>query len=297
MKTNRKSFAARAAALALALVCALSAACAATYINQDPPASWADKDVLKLTAIPIPYNDAALLEVGGRSMLIDGGFCGRCEDLRNELTRLGYPDHVNIFFNTHPHDDHIGAVAYMVRYGWMTADAFVSSFPRTFPDEDGWQETTVGYLDAAGIPYIRLKNGTAMDFGGAQLDFFWSTKGGDINSRSCQLKITFGERSVLMMADATKVAMEDFNKNLSPEMLKADILKYPHHGYIAMPGDLLKKIAPDYAYITNKQSGTPDANKQLKQRKIPFNHTTVGPIVMVTDGVDWYIRQTEGALW
>ena len=60
---------------------------------------------------------------------------------------------------------------------------------------------------------------------------------------------------------------------------------------------VLSNVLNANVYITNKKDKTPDTNKQLKRRKIPFNHTTIGPITMVTDGTDWYIHQTKGALW
>ena len=34
-------------------------------------------------------------------------------------------------------------------------------------------------------------------------------------------------------------------------------------------------------------------NQQLKRRHIPFHHCSLGPMVMVTDGTDWYIWQTR----
>ena len=47
-------------------------------------------------------------------------------------------------------------------------------------------------------------------------------------------------------------------------------------------------------FINNVTSGSKKATAQLKARKLPFMHTGSGSVIMVTDGVDWYVYQTPG---
>ena len=57
--------------------------------------------------------------------------------------------------------------------------------------------------------------------------------------------------------------------------------------------ELLEDVKPGFVYVTNRRNSTPKANDQLSARGIPFKHTSMGPIVMVTNGEDWYITQTN----
>ncbi len=275
-------------AAVLALCLSAVSAGAEIYVGQEPPADWADRETLTLTAFATVSNDATLLEVGGRSMLIDGGFKGWRYKMAKALAAMGYEGHVDVLFNTHPHDDHLGAVAFMVKDG-LRADEFISTFPKACSEPI--QKTAVKYLDEAGIPYRQLRNGEEMDFGGAKLVFWYYPDGKDPNALSCMLHITFGNSTALLAADTTSTSHKWFHANLGPEVMRADILKYPHHGYTAVNGTFLDDVSPRFCYVTHRVLSTAKVNAQLRKRGIPYLHTSVGRVVMVTDGTDWYITQ------
>ncbi|MBR6953526.1 MAG: MBL fold metallo-hydrolase [Clostridia bacterium] len=277
-----------AALVMLALVLSSGAAGAEIHLDQEPPAEWADREVMTLTAFPTVENDCTLLEVGGKSMLIDGGFKGWRYQLEPALAAMGYKGRVDVLFNTHPHDDHLGCVSVMVRDGFQAGE-FISTFPRDYKEDI--QKQTVKYLDAAGIPYRQIENGETMEFGGAQLVFWYYPDGRDPNALSALMHITFGDSTVLMGADTTNATHKWFHQHLGAEKLHADILKYPHHAYTAVSGDFMEDVNPGFVYVTNRARKTPAANKQLRSRHIPYYHTSIGRIVMVTDGTDWYIKQ------
>ena len=285
----------RAAVFFTLLVLCLAAVSAGAeiHLGELPPPDWADRETLTLTAFATVENDAVLLEAGGRSMLIDGGFKGWRYKMAAALAAMGYEGHVEVLFNTHPHDDHLGCVAYMIKDG-LRADEFLSSFPRDC--DEPIQKTAVKQLDEAGIPYRQLENGEEMDFGGAKLVFWYYPDGKDPNALSCMLHVTFGEATVLLGADTTPIAHKWFHRNLGAEVLHADILKYPHHGYMAVSDDFLNDVNPGFVFITHRVRSTPKVNTQLRKRGIPSMHTSVGRIVMVTDGTDWYIMQYRNQL-
>ena len=54
-----------AALVMLALVLSSGAAGAEIHLDQEPPAEWADREVMTLTAFPTVENDCTLLEVEG----------------------------------------------------------------------------------------------------------------------------------------------------------------------------------------------------------------------------------------
>ena len=273
--------------LAAALLCTCAAG-AEVYLDREPPESWKDKDLLVLTAFSTPINDSALLEVGGVSILIDGGFKGQRFDMEKVLAELGYDGHVNIIYNTHPHDDHIGAVIYMMRFGF-TADEFISTFPEDYPDER--QQKAVSLLKDAGIPYRQIRNGETLEIGGASFRFLYYPDGRDPNALSSMAHITFGNATLLMTADVTNASMRYFHANLAPGEIRADIMKFPHHAILRMENEFVDDVSPKFVYITNRKKETPRSNRQLEIRGIPYKHTSVGRIVMTTDGNDWYVMQ------
>lgn len=273
--------------LALALTLFWAVACGEVYVDRQPPEDWADKPLLRLTTFPTVVNDAALLEVGGQSMLIDGGVKGWASKLRASLTELGYGDGVDVIYNTHPHNDHIGCQITLIQNGFR-AETFWSTFPRDYNDEN--QRRAVEALDEAGIPYVQLGNGEEVDFGGARLVFWYYSDGRDPNALSSMVHITFGEATMLLTGDASTGAQDYFHRTLGAAM-QAQIMKFPHHGYTIARPAFLDDVNPAFAYITSRQKATAKANSQLKSRRIPFRHTSLGPIYMVTDGTDWYVWQ------
>ena len=280
--------------IALLLTAALFCCCIAhaeVFLDQEPPESWKDKDLLVLTAFSTPINDSALLEVGGVSILIDGGVKGHRFDMEKALAGMGYDGHVNIIYNTHPHGDHIGAVIYMMRFGF-TADQFISTFPEDYPDE--LQQKAVSLLKDAGIPYRQIQNGETLEIGGASFRFLYYPDGRDPNALSSMAYITFGTATLLLTGDITNASMRYFHANLSPDEIRADIMKFPHHAITRMENEFVDDVKPKFVYITNRVRETPKANKQLEVRGIPYKHTSVGRIVMTTDGTDWYVIQYRG---
>lgn len=261
------------------------------FLDQEAPDDWAGRDdIMRLTAFPTLVNDCTLLEVGGKSMLIDGGAGKWHLQLWDTLSELGY-QHVNVIFNTHPHDDHLEGVIRLLPDG-LTADEFWSQYEKT--NENRLLQQAVFGLDQAGVSYHQLSQCETVDFGGATLVFYWWEKGNNLNARSVQMHITFGKSTVLMAADVEGSAEEKLLDLYPPELFKADILKYPHHGYSwANPG-YMDAVSPVFAFVTNRKSEIPDAVRQLENRGIAARYTTAGRLVMVTDGTDWYIIQYKG---
>ena len=271
----------------LAAAVLLTAASAEIHIDERPPEDWADKPLLRLTAFPAVTNDAALLEVGGKSMLIDGGVEKWVDNIRASLAALGYGESVDVIFNTHPHQDHIACETALVAQGYRAGE-FWSSFPKAYEDE--YQQAMVAELDAAGIPYRLLRNGEEIDFGGAHMVFWYYPDGRDPNALSCMVHITYGTATLLLTADASTGAQDYYHEALGAAM-HAQIMKFPHHGYTIARSGFLDDVDPEFSYVTSRQKMTKNANAQLRARRIRFKHTSLGPLTLVTDGTDWYIWQ------
>ena len=287
MTRSKRFFRALAAALLLAIL--LGQAQAEIYLNAEPPEDWDGRDdLMRITTFSTLINDCTLIEAGGRSMLVDGGVRKWRTQLRKALAEVGYDGHVDILFNTHPHDDHLQCVTYMINEGFR-ADEFWSGYPKDH--NNACQKAAAKALDQAGIPYHQLSWMETVDFGGATMVFYWWEGGKDPNARSCMLHVTFGEATLLMTGDATWDSMNGCLKAVDPKYIRADVMKIPHHGIKPCMDEFLATVDPGFVFVTNRKYSVPRTTNRLKYAKIPFYFTSMGRIIMVTDGTDWYIRQ------
>lgn len=267
----------------------VSVSCAEVYINEELPEDWKERNILRLTQYKLDANDGMLLEVGGQTMLIDGGVQKYNIPLLEEFQERNLLK-MDYIFNTHPHDDHIDAQFRLVRRG-LKADVFISAFPETYGLDE--QRRMVKQLRESAIPYQQIEHGYTMSMGDAKLVFIQSPEG-DTNGRSCMTHITFGESTVLLTADTSGRVHRYFQEALPPEWLKAQILKFPHHGLTQMVPEFLTLIDPSFVFVTNTYDGGANAKLQLTARQIPYFFSSYGTVIMETDGHDWYITQKKG---
>lgn len=275
--------------LYLAALCV--SAGAEVYINGTVPDDWHERELLRLTQFKIGANDGMLLEAGGQTMLIDGGTSGFHDEIMGGLTARGIT-RVDYLFNTHPHDDHIDSQYMMIQKDGLTADVFLSAFPRDFNEER--QRKMAALLEEKNIPFRQVSDGETMEMGMAKLTFIQAPQG-DLNARSCMLHIRYGEKSTMLLtADVSGASQHYFVAQTDAALLDVDILKMPHHGLIHMVPDFVEKTSPAFVFITNRSSVIPRTNSQLAFRKIPHLHTALGTLVIETDGTDWYVFQEKG---
>jgi hypothetical protein len=78
---------------------------------------------------------------------------------------------------------------------------------------------------------------------------------------------------------------------LPPEVLKADILRYPHHGKLGMWDPLFAAVSPSLAIITNVMRGIDlkESTKYLGYKHTPTAYTNMSEYVihLRTDGNHW----------
>ena len=116
--------------LAILLLTSLSPALAQVYVDQERPADWEERDLLRLTVFRTGEGDCMLLQAGDEYMMIDGGPYKYREKLKNALEERGI-SHFRYIFNTHPHDDHVEGLRMLLYYGFTT-DEFISVFPLNY---------------------------------------------------------------------------------------------------------------------------------------------------------------------
>lgn len=283
--------------LLAALVLAAGAAFGEVYIEQEKPADWEERDLLRISALYSLDCDAYILECGGQVMVLDGG---KNASYLTEFLAERQMQHVDMIFNSHPHDDHIDAVYHALRNDRLTADLFLSPFREDYRDaSDTFHRRVVKVLEQKGIPYRQVFSGDELALGGTRITVFrydgdtQKTDGRSmmINDLSAILRVQFGESSILMTADIGGTIQQMLAREYGAEKLKSDILTAPHHGKNAMNGDLLRTAAPKLVIITGKVARTQDCIRQMNREGVAWKRTSYGTVVMETDGKDWYVNQ------
>ena len=252
-----KRFGRRAATLLLTVLMLLGTAAGEgadkTVINRinapDVSADFAfaeDADLLEIIFPQILDCDAAFLRCGGETMLIDCATSGQAQRILNMFKQLGIT-HVDKIVNTHPHADHLGAAAEVVR-GFRVKNVYM-------PDVAHTSKTYLDLLDALeadeSVSVRRAVAGESFSIGEVTFDILSpiEDKYADLNLYSAVLRVTYREKRFLLMGDA-----EQPNETAllaSGESLRADLLKVGHHGSsTSSSADFLRAVRPDCALIS-----------------------------------------------
>ena len=234
--------------IVLCLVLLAGAASGEVFLNKEKPADWYERDLLVITMFDYYQNDAFVLQCGGETMLIDGGVKAHREKLQAWLEEHGLT-HLDIMFNTHPHDDHLECQISLLRNKAVTVGRFISPFPREYRNE--YQQTMVKVLDEQGIPYVQMLPDEKLTLGGAWMVMYRWPDGKAPNPLSGVLWVHFGDATILLTGDLTGEGERWMAQHYGPEGLKSDILKAPHHGIMRMVSEFLKTVDPSLTIVTN----------------------------------------------
>lgn len=245
----------------------------------------ADADTLSIHVCPLLGADCMILRCGGLTMLVDMGKANDYPVIKAELEKLGV-DKIDLAFNTHPHDDHLGSMIQILQD--YPVDLFMTVFPLDYTGEDVIQVRTVRALQAAGVPILTARDGYRFPLGEAMLTVICQTKYPNPNPMSAMLMIEYGECKALLCADLIRAAQLYVAQT---HELKADLFKHPHHGLNNLYREFLENIDPEYCFFTHSYYNTAEAREQLDRYGIPYDFATWGPIGIETDGRYWLVYQ------
>ena len=278
---------------ALVMLLAFLPACAlgeGYVINliQKPDAQWAFREgvpILEMFFPPVKGADACIVRMGDEVMMIDAATVGQRARVKAAL-EYAQVDRVNVAFNTHPHDDHI------VGFQYVPETAAIDKMIITFPEDANFHmESTLDVMRAMGVPVETVGNGDVLRMGEVEMEVIQSsTSWFSDNNRSAMLKIRYGDRTILMAADVELDGQNELLKT-RPEILKADILKYPHHGVAIAGWNFLKHVGAEVAVITHSRYSTKNVRKDAKKRRLPLVFTGDGMIRLRSDGEIWVVDQ------
>lgn len=246
--------------------------------------------VLEIVFPRVYSSDCAIVRFGYDVLMIDAstGTAEMTGRIESALASMGV-DYIDIAFNTHPHHDHINGfinVADLCPIGRL-----VLTFEEDFNEKI---VKVVKDFTARDIPIEHMGDGDVF-YLGAQEDVTirvlqrndsgnWTG-----NNRSAMLHIQYGERTILFTADVENHAQRSFGENPPEGGIKADILKYPHHGQVKLHEPFFEAISPQLSILTGANKVMEGGKNYLDKKHVPYLFSYSGLTRLRTDGHVWVV--------
>lgn len=249
---------------------------------------------LEMHTIDVGQGDAVALRTPrGRWVLVDagrswrGGDAGRATVIPYLRRRGG---EVVLFVLSHPHSDHVGGAATVLR----------SLHPGAYWDGAfaGTSEPYRASLEAASEAHVRWERvhpGDSLSVDGVLLrvlapDSAWMSTLDDPNEASVVVLAQYGTVRFLLMGDA-ELGEERWLLEHEQTLLRADVLKVGHHGSRTSSGnDFLEAVRPELAVISvgaGNSYGHPDSGvvrSLARHGAVVLRTDREGSVVVRTDG-------------
>jgi beta-lactamase superfamily II metal-dependent hydrolase len=257
---------------------------------------------LSVYALDIGQGDSLLIvSPTGKTVLIDTGNPGNEQIVMSALLNHARGKKIDLFIASHPHADHIGSAAGVIK-GSTVARVLDSGFPHT-------TKTYENYLLAikdSGAQFIQAVPGQTFDIGGGAVisllapikPYFKQSElregASEANANSVVVRLDYKNFSMIFTGDAeaeTEARMIAGGANL-----KAKVLKVGHHGSRYATSDaFLQAVRPEAAVISvgadNKYGHpTQEALDRLKSAGVKVYRTDLqGEIHIISDGSTYQI--------
>ncbi|MCK5851707.1 endonuclease/exonuclease/phosphatase family protein [bacterium] len=191
----------------------------------------------------------------GKLIVIDGGWLEDGEYLKNFLKAHG--GNVHSWFLTHCHDDHIGALSWILT---NKTDIVIENIYASFPPLDWIKTNSPGTVSTVEIFQAALTNAgrtTIQPHAGDEFgiddvhieilnDYDLSITRNCINNSSILVKVSDPTKSVLFLGDFGKIGGTNLLTKIDRNKLKADYVQMAHHGQTGVDEDFYKIIGPKY---------------------------------------------------
>ena len=249
-------------------------------------------DYLSVHYIDVGQGDASLIiSPSGECMLIDAGPAASSDYLLKYLRDYN-ASHLKYLIITHPHEDHYGGAADIIKNIEIDNLVILGDFEDVYPYDRFIYMTAHSRLSPdANILKVKVGDGFSLSDGAhfaivspSAVDF------DDYNESSLAIRLVYGDTSFLFTGDAEKDAEKDMI--WSGYDIKSDVYKAGHHGSSTSSTEIfLCEVDPKIAVIScgkDNPYGHPHKSvlKSFKELGIEYYRTDEdGDVVIISDGV------------
>lgn len=200
--------------------------------------------MLSVHYLDVGQGDSIFIELPNQKcMLIDAGENMYGKSITEYINNLGYTN-IDYLVATHPHADHIGSMAYVVKHN----NIGVIYMPKVTTTTKTYENLLTAIADK-GLKVKSAKAGmNIIDDNDFSINILAPVTIDEDNLNNCSviLKITYKNDSFLFLGDAEKKELETVTADMS-----AEVLKVGHHGSrTSTTKALLEKVNPKYAVIS-----------------------------------------------
>lgn len=245
----------------------------------------ADAAVLEVVYPAVNGSDACILRLGDQVWMVDGSTRYQANLAVLPVLKAMGVTKIDLAFNTHPHDDHISGFATIAEQ--VPIKKLMVAFPL---DYNYHLRHTARLLTEAGGEIADVFDGDVLHLGDASLTVI-RREGRDFttNDLSACTMLAYGDCRLLMLADIENRAQQALIDQPPAVGLKADILKFPHHGHARMRTPLFRLIDPEISIVTASRWDSKYATEFFNQMHAASLSTRPDPIRLRTDGKVWVI--------